>query len=290
LSKVLITGASGQLGKELKLTAPKHLDCHFCSRSELDITDLESLKAYISSGGFDVVINAAAYTAVDKAESEVDQAFKVNAQGAKNLASALSANQYLVHISTDFVFDGSANRPYKTEALAKPESIYGQSKLKGEHDIVNSPYDNWSIIRTSWVYSSYGANFVKTMLRFMDEREELNIVVDQIGAPTWAKGLAKVCWQFADSKPQGMFHWSDAGAISWFDFAHEIQRLGLELGLLKRGAKLNAIPTEGYPLPAPRPAYSVLDKTKILRQVPQLENAHWQENLQMMLQEFKRIN
>lgn len=290
MKKVLVTGAAGQLGKELQLTAPDRLSCHFVERSGLDITNADAVQDFLSEHNFDVVINAAAYTAVDKAEENEAQALEVNAKGPENLVKALGSDQYLIHISTDFVFDGLANRPYPENSETHPASAYGRSKLEGEKRLAGSQYENWSIVRTSWVYSSYGANFVKTMLRFMDEREALNIVVDQVGSPTWAKGLAKLCWSMVDAQPKGIFHWSDAGAISWFDFAHEIQRLGLELGLLKQGARLNAIPTEGYPLPAPRPAYSVLDKSKILAAFPGLENTHWQENLQSMLQELIRIS
>lgn len=287
MKTVLVTGAGGQLATELVNTCPAGVELVLCQRADLDIGNFNDVKALFSKHQFDAVINAAAYTAVDKAESEKERAFDVNAAGIENLAKACSDDCYLLHISTDFVFNGEKNRPYSPDDVTDPIGIYGESKLLGEQKLMAAKPSNSCIIRTAWVYSCGGGNFVNSMLRYMAERDELNIVVDQVGTPTWAKGLAEVCWQSVDAKLEGCFHWSDAGAISWFDFAAAIQTIAIELGLLQKEARLNAIPSEAYPTPARRPAYSVLDKTKILKALPQLQNLHWQKQLRSMLQELK---
>ena len=289
MKKVLVTGAGGQLATELQKCKPETIDMVAAGRAQLDITDYDAVQRFVSDGGFDVIINAAAYTAVDKAETEKERAYAVNAQGAENLAKAAGSDCYLLHVSTDFVFDGTKNRPYQVDDAPGPTSVYGESKLKGEQLLFAAKPSSCAVIRTSWVYSAHGNNFVKSMLRFMAERPELNIVVDQIGTPTWAKTLARVCWRACDGKIEGVFHWSDAGTSSWYDFAEAIQSLGLYHGLLGTKARLSPIPTEGYPLPARRPAYSVMDKSALLNALPEIENTHWREQLELMIIELKEL-
>ena len=283
MKTVLITGANGQLASELRDTAPGDVNIISCGRGQLDIADADAVNVFFGEHEIDAIINTAAYTAVDQAEHDAEQARRVNVLGVEHLAKACTASCYFLHISTDFVFDGSGNRPYKPNHPAKPLGVYGETKYQGEQHLQAIKPDNSAIIRTSWVYSVYGSNFVKSMLRLMAERDSLNIVVDQVGTPTWARGLAEVCWQALSRHIEGVFHWSDAGAISWFDFAAAIQNLALEQGLLDQAIPLHAIPTEAYPTPARRPAYSVLDKRDLLQALPDLENNHWQVHLKQML-------
>ena len=284
--KVLITGANGQVGKELIKTAPSGIELTAVTREQLDICNAPEVRAFIADIQPDVIINAAAYTAVDAAEDDERAATAVNADAVAILAECAPEHCYLLHISTDFVFDGNTNKPYGTGDTPSPESSYGRGKLLGEELLFSQKPRNSAVIRTSWVYSSHGKNFVNSMLRFMRERDELNIVVDQVGTPTWAKGLAEVCWLACDQKAEGLFHWSDAGVASWYDFAETIQMLGIEHGLLAKPARLNAIPTEEYPLPAKRPAYSVFDKSALLDAIPGLTNKHWLSQLKEMFKEF----
>ncbi|WP_096084689.1 dTDP-4-dehydrorhamnose reductase [Agaribacterium haliotis] len=287
--KVLITGAGGQLAWELKRSAGASTTLLYASADDLDITDAGAVENYLGTHKPDVIINAAAYTAVDKAEEEQELAYAVNETGVANLAKYAGSNCYLLQISTDFVFDGTHTTPLDENATPRPLSVYGASKLAGEKALERYATGPWAIIRTAWVYSAHGNNFVKSMLRFMNERDELNIVVDQVGTPTWAKGLAELCWHAIDEKIEGLYNWSDAGVASWYDFAEAIQSEGLNLGLLQKKAKLNAIPSSGYPTPAERPAFSVLSKDKVLKAISQIENTHWNEQLKAMLQELKAL-
>ncbi len=283
--KVIAIG-TGQLGWELAQTVPQGIEFVGLSRSELDITSPEQVAACIVSAKPDAVINAAAYTAVDRAESEKEQANLVNCQGPKGLAEQCAqAGAYFLHVSTDFVFDGSESRPYSADNVKKPLGVYGQTKSDGEDAIASAMNKDWAIIRTAWVYSSHGNNFVKTMLRLMAEKPALGVVGDQVGTPTWAKGLAKVCWQAVTERIEGIYHWTDAGVASWYDFAVAIQRLGLEKGLLTKSIPVNSIPTDAYPTPAARPSYSVLDKSKTLDRLS-VESVHWQEQLAHMMAEL----
>ncbi len=287
--KVVVTGAGGQLATELALTRPEHIELCCVGRAELDIGDADAVRAFLEAQMPDVVINAAAYTAVDKAEEDCDQAFRVNEQGTANLVNAMPAGAYLLHVSTDFVFNGAKNVPYAEDDETHPMSVYGESKRAGERVLEQSSHNNWAIVRTSWVYAARGKNFVHAMLHYMSQRESMNIVVDQVGTPTWAKGLAQLCWQMVDQRVTGLYHWSDAGVASWYDFAEAIMQLGLEHGLLERAIPLYAIPTASYPLPARRPAYSVMDKRKVLSALPGLEQRHWQTQLRAMFNELKEI-
>ncbi|MBV8054795.1 MAG: dTDP-4-dehydrorhamnose reductase [Deltaproteobacteria bacterium] len=285
--KVLITGSGGQLGWELIRAAPPAVCMYSLARNQLDVTDRAQVEQQVRGLCPEVVINAAAYTAVDTAEAEPEQAYAVNAIGAENVATvAAAAGISLIHISTDFVFSGSKASPYLPTDVAQPLSVYGASKLEGERRILRIPSNNALIVRTSWMYSIKGRNFVKTMLHLLEERETLDVVDDQIGTPTWARGLAEALWEMALlGYLRGVYHWSDAGVASWYDLAVAVAEYGYELGLLTRPASITPVRTIDYPLPAKRPAMSVLDKTaswRALKRPP----LHWRQTLKMMLSEL----
>lgn len=284
---VLIVGAGGQLGQELQRTAASGIQCAPMTRAQLDIADAAAVAKSLASVAPGLVINAAAYTAVDNAESEPEAAARGNAEGPAVLARAcVERGIRLIHISTDFVFDGDASMPYTPESATAPLGEYGRSKLAGEHGVQNAD-PNVLIVRTGWVYSSFGNNFVKTMLRLMSERDELAVVADQVGTPTWAHGLAEAVWAAAgQSQLSGVYHWSDAGVCSWYDFAVAINEEALALGLLSRPVKVRPILAVEYPTPAQRPAYSVLDKTSSWRDFA-LEGIHWRQQLRAMLIDLK---
>lgn len=288
-NKAIITGAGGQLGQELIRTAPGDLECLQLYRADLDIGDERAVRACLAQHKPHLVINAAAYTAVDLAESEPEQAQRINARGPANLATACKeAGTRLLHVSTDFVFDGESSTPYTPQTPTAPLGEYGRSKLAGEQ-AVQSILPAALIMRTGWVYSSFGSNFVKTMLQLMSEREELSVVADQRGTPTWANGLAKALWSAAAKEQlSGVYHWSDEGECSWYDFALAIAQEGLESGLLQRTVKIKPIPATQYPTPAQRPTYSVLDKTESWRDL-ELQGVHWRTQLQNMLRDFKEL-
>jgi dTDP-4-dehydrorhamnose reductase len=284
MKKIMIAGMGGQLGFELARTCPDSTELVAPTEADLDITDSSSVDAYIAKVKPAVIINCAAYTAVDKAESEPEKAYAVNQQGPANLArAALAVGALLAHISTDFVFDGLQGRLCRVDDQPKPLSVYGKSKLAGENAILQSGAEAF-IVRTAWLYSSHGNNFVKTMLRLMNERDSLGVVVDQIGTPTWANSLARVIWQLIDRRARGLFHWSDAGVASWYDFSVAIYEEARALGLLQRKVAVRPILTSDYPLPATRPGFSVLDKTATTTLTGQ-QPEHWRINLRKMLQE-----
>ena len=288
--KVLITGAGGQVGWELQQTVSTDIEITALHRVELDIADQAAVMSVIKEFQPDLVINAAAYTAVDKAEEEVDRAYKVNVEGAANIARAVDdCSARLIHISTDFVFDGTGTKPYLPGDEPKPSGVYGASKLQGERAVMAETSGRAVILRTAWVYSVHGSNFVKTMLRLMAEREELGVVDDQVGTPTWAKELAKTIWLIAGKTDmQGTYHWTDDGKASWYDFALAIQEEAYGLGLLQKTIPIKPIKTEEYPTPARRPAYSVLDKTSTLEALD-CKAPHWRESLIKMLIELKEL-
>tara|TARA_R110002049_G_scaffold291474_3_gene475423 strand:+ start:792 stop:1664 length:873 start_codon:yes stop_codon:yes gene_type:complete len=259
--KILITGSNGQLGRSLQEFAVKYPDYnfHFKSSKQLDITSKEQIDILFAQEEFDYCINCAAYTAVDKAETDQENAFLVNAEAVKYLAEACKTqNSILIHISTDFVFDGTKTTPYVEEDIPNPINVYGASKLKGEQ-YVQDILEQFFIIRTSWVYSEYGNNFVKTMLRIGIERDEVSVVNDQLGSPTYASDLAEVILNIinTNSKSYGIYHYSNEGEISWYEFASAI----FELNKMK--VKVNPIPSTSYSTVAKRPDYSYLDNTKI---------------------------
>ncbi len=263
---VLVTGASGQLGQSIQFIATNHLNINFvfCNSSDLDITNKENCTTIFHTIKPDYCINTAAYTAVDKAESEPDKAHLINVVGAKNIAEACKEfDTNLIHISTDFVFDGTKNSPYNEMDLPNPKGVYGQTKLAGEKAIQNV-FSNYFIIRTSWVYSQFGNNFMKTMLRLASERDTISVVDDQIGTPTNAVDLAEVIVQIILNNSQqscpenyGIYNFSNEGQCSWYEFAKKI----FETNEIK--VNLFPIPSTAFPTPAVRPKYSVLDKIKI---------------------------
>lgn len=285
--EVLVIGKSGQLACELSRTRSADLSVNFLGRDELDIAKPLEVLAILGRHKPDIVINAAAYTAVDKAESEKDMAFAVNHLGCKAIADyCLNSACRLIHVSTDFVFDGTKSSPYEVFDPLAPLGVYGLSKLAGERAIVEK-LESSVIVRTSWVYSVHGNNFVKTMLRLMSEKEHLGVVADQIGSPTWAKGLANWIWNIVKQpEVKGIYHWSDAGVASWYDFAVAIQEIAFELSLLKRVIPILPIKTSDYPTPAKRPSYSVLDKSAA-EQASKLNTVHWRSQLREMLSDFK---
>jgi dTDP-4-dehydrorhamnose reductase len=260
---VLVTGANGQLGQAIQFVAGNYpkIEFVFCSSSDLDITNKENCETVFNRIKPDFCINTAAYTAVDKAESDPKKAELINVIGAKNLAECCKkSSAKLIHISTDFVFDGSKKEPYKESDLPNPKGVYGLTKLEGEKAI-QKVFDAYYIIRTSWVYSQFGNNFMKTMLRLASERTSLSVVNDQIGTPTNAVDLANAILKIVETNSRkshfGIYNFSNEGQCSWFDFAKKI----FEINEVK--IDLNPIPTTQFPTPAERPKYSVLDKTKI---------------------------
>jgi dTDP-4-dehydrorhamnose reductase len=288
--KILVTGAAGQLGKQLMQSIPADCEVIGMGRDVLDISDLNTVSNIVSRTSPDIIINAAAYTAVDRAETEPEKALAVNAQGVANLAeAALAGNIRLIHISTDFIFDGKQSLPYQPDSPANPLNVYGASKWAGEQRITASNNLSYVIVRTAWVYSAHGNNFVKTILRLLKERQQLAVITDQIGSPTWTGGLAKGIWAIAgNASISGMVNWSDAGVASWYDFAVAIQEEAINIGLITRSIPITAIPSSDYPLPARRPHFSVLDNSETW-QLLGFRADHWRQSLRKMLYEIKEI-
>lgn len=273
--KILVTGANGQLGTELQKLLPNTI---FADVDVLDITDFEAVKKYVSDNQIDVIVNCAAYTAVDKAEDDIELAQKINEDGPRNLA--LSGAK-IVHISTDYVFDGKNYQPYLPEDETNSVSVYGKTKRAGELAVLNNAKIA-VVIRTAWLYSSHGNNFVKTMRRLGAEKESLNVVADQIGSPTFAEDLAQAIVTILpqmNEANKGIYHYTNEGVCSWYDFATEIMKLS---GL---SCKVNPISSSAYPTKATRPFYSVLSKEKI-KNVFNVEIPHWKESLVKCLKQF----
>ena len=261
---------------------PTGIELDATNRAVLDLGDLTAITDYIVLSRPDIIVNAAAYTAVDKAESDVDTAVAINSTAVGAIADAArKVGARFVHISTDFVFDGQASSPYPVDAPVAPLGVYGRTKYAGEVAALTA---DALIVRTAWVYANGGHNFVTTMLRLMAEREEVRVVDDQFGTPTWANSLAEAIWQMIGNNASGIYHYTDSGSASWYEFAVAIQENALAVGLLTRRAKLTPITTADYPTTARRPAYSVLDKsctTALLgREAPD-----WRINLHRMLEE-----
>ncbi|WP_028487881.1 dTDP-4-dehydrorhamnose reductase [Thiothrix lacustris] len=285
--KILLTGANGQLGSELQATCPTAITLIPTDYHTLDITQPQQIAAALAQHQPDVIINAAAYTAVDKAESDVERAYAINHLAAETLArESAQRGIYLLQVSTDFVFDGLQSTPYLPEANAKPLGVYGASKLAGEQ-AVQALCPSAAIVRTSWLYSAYGNNFVKTMLRLMAERDSLGVVADQIGTPTWTGTLASALWSFVAQQPQGIFHCADNGVASWYDFAVAIQEEALALGLLSKAIPIKPLRSDEYPTPARRPAFSVMDRRATEQQLG-YTLPHWRVSLRQMLTELKQ--
>ncbi|RKE98826.1 dTDP-4-dehydrorhamnose reductase [Ichthyenterobacterium magnum] len=276
MTTVLVTGANGQLANCINslITIDKAYSFIFTDSKKLDISSNKAVSDFFLNQNIDWCINCAAYTNVDKAETEQEKAFNVNTLGAKNLAIACQENNVkLIHISTDFVFDGIQSKAYNESDKTNPLSVYGQTKLDGENEI-KTHLNKHFIIRTSWLYSEYGNNFLKTMLRLAKEKSELNIVADQIGTPTYAKDLAKVILKIIKTNNSrfGVYHYSNEGVASWYDFAKEV------FSLNQVSIKVNPIKSQAYLTPAKRPAFSVLDKTKI-KSNTEITVPYWRDSL-----------
>ncbi|MBD3583779.1 dTDP-4-dehydrorhamnose reductase [Flavobacterium selenitireducens] len=280
---ILVTGASGQLGQAIRSVSAEFPEIvfHFANSSEIDISNLEQIRDAFERISPNFCINAAAYTAVDKSESEPEKAREINVKGAANLASVcLEKNSTLIHVSTDFIFDGLASEPYSEESPANPTGTYGLTKRDGEIE-VQKILDRHFIVRTSWVYSEFANNFMKTMLRLASERDEISVVNDQIGTPTYAIDLARALVEIAQSGKTvyGIYNFSNEGVASWYDFAREI------FDRTQSKVVLKPIPTSSFPTPAKRPAYSVLDKSRI-KSVFGLKIRPWQDALAESLSKF----
>ncbi|KPM31209.1 dTDP-4-dehydrorhamnose reductase [Croceitalea dokdonensis DOKDO 023] len=283
---ILVTGASGQLGSTLKSIANTVPGLHFAfaSSKQLDITDFEAVRNEMDKNNYAYCINCAAFTHVDNAESETDKAKLINVTGARNLA--LNCHEHktvLIHISTDFVFDGYMNEPYREEDIARPIGFYGDTKYKGERAIINNLQEHF-IIRTSWLYSEFGNNFMKTMLRLGAERDELSVVYDQVGTPTYARDLAKAILHIikAHSIDYGVYHYSNEGVASWYDFAKAIfDEQGIQV-------TLNPIRSEAYPTPAARPKFSVLDKEK-MKSTFKIDIPNWRDSLAVAIKAYAKL-
>lgn len=277
---ILVTGANGQLGSEIKRIADSshHYQYNFVDLAEMDLGDERSIQRFFEGKHFDFIINCAAYTAVDNAEKDCDLAYRINATAVKSIADICRLrNIRLIHISTDYVFDGSGNQPIPETATPNPLSVYGKSKLEGERHVLNTLGDAY-IVRTAWVYSSFGKNFVKTIAKLARERETLNVVYDQIGSPTYAKDLADTLIKMVQKvqskevdKP-GIYHYTNEGVISWYDLAYFI------VAHYKLPCRVNPITTEEYKTLAIRPKFSVLDKQE-LKKTFGIETHHWHESL-----------
>ena len=277
MKNILITGANGQLGSEIRVASAQfpQFRFFFTDVTELDICNREAVHAYMAENHMDGIVNCAAYTAVDKAEDDAETCYRINRDAVKNLAEA--AREYkldIIHVSTDYVFDGKSYLPYTEVMPVNPSSVYGKSKLEGER-ILMEICPEAVIVRTSWLYSSFGNNFVKTMLRLGQERDMLNVIFDQVGTPTYAADLAVALLSIlAAGKPAaGIYHYSNEGVCSWYDFTRSIHQLA--------GISCDLVPIESkeYPVRTPRPHFSVLNKAKI-KQTYGIEIPHWEDSLE----------
>jgi dTDP-4-dehydrorhamnose reductase len=284
--RLLLLGAGGQVGRAVVKAAPAGHDVTAKSRSELDIADARAVDSVCAETQADWIVNAAGYTAVDLAEDHPEEATAVNETAVATLARAAArAGSRLLHLSTDFVFDGRSGRAYLPSDRTHPLSVYGVSKLGGEVEVLRSGGAG-IVLRTAWVYAAAGRNFVLTMLRLMREREQVKVVADQIGTPTWAGGLAPAIWGLMEAQaPAGIYHWTDLGVASWYDFAVAIQEEALARGLLARAVAILPIATAEYPTRAKRPAFSVLDGASSRARIA-APAVHWRHNLRKMLDEL----
>ena len=284
---ILVTGCYGQLGTELQKVAVDNCaqQWFFTDIDTLDICDLNAVERYFAANGIEVCINCAAYTAVDKAEDEPELAAKVNVEAPKNLAECCQRhNALLIHVSTDYVFDGHGTLPYRESDTTDPTSVYGQTKLDGEQAVIQTGC-RYCIVRTAWLYSSTGKNFVKTMLMLGDTKDEINVVNDQKGCPTWASDLAHAIYSLVEKYGKGpvheTFHFTNEGQITWYDFACAIMEIG------GKHCKVNPIATDQYPTKAKRPAYSVLDLNKI-KAFTGIEIPFWRDSLEKCIEEINK--
>ena len=284
---ILVIGKNGQLATELNRLSSDENQITCIGRDGIDITDIRSIEIKLKDLKPNVVINASAYTAVDLAETETEQANEINGNSVGKIAQICKKlSIHLIHVSTDFVFDGTQSTPYLTTNKPSPINVYGASKALGEELIINILPESSCIIRTSWVYSIHGNNFVKTMLSLMESKPELGIISDQIGTPTYAKVLAQACIYAACNKLSGIYHWTDQGIASWYDFAIAIQEIAIDNKILTKKIPIKAITTADYPTPAKRPNFSVLDKSNNSKVFPPQLITHWRKQLNNMLKEL----
>jgi dTDP-4-dehydrorhamnose reductase len=285
--KILVTGAAGQVGRALIGCAPPTAQVFACGHSELDITSERAVKAYVLLHRPDVIVNAAAHTAVDRAEAEPDLARRINADGPRYLAGAAAASAArMIQLSTDFVFDGASSTPYRPDSTTRPLSVYGLSKRAGEESVLGALPEHSVILRTAWVYDASGRNFLTTILRVLQSKGSARVVADQIGTPTAARSVAAAIWQLIEEPAiNGIHHWTDAGVASWYDFAVAIREEAEQLQLLPKGTTVIPITTAEYPTAARRPPCSVLDKSSLVASgfVPM----HWRTRLRGVLAEIK---
>lgn len=283
--KILLLGADGQVGRAMRAACPTEASVTALDRGACDLSDEASVRAAIAGAECDWLVNAAAYTAVDRAETEEALAETINGSAPGWIgAAARAAGVRVAHISTDFVFDGTAGTPYRPDSPTNPLGVYGRSKLAGEIALRDADPDAL-IVRTSWVHASEGGNFPLTMLRLMRERDEIRVVADQIGTPTWAATLAGALWSLMAAGVSGTHHLTDAGVASWYDLAVAVAEEAVELGLLARIPAIVPIATADYPTPARRPAYSVLDKSSTWSLLGG-PTPHWRLSLRTMLKEL----
>ena len=289
--KVLVFGAAGQVGRALADAEPDRVAVTYVSRSNCDITDARAVTEVIDRLDPDYIISCAAYTAVDKAEEEIGLCYQVNRHAVQTIANCCNdaSSRRLIHISTDFVFDGEKTTPYTPDDQPNPLGVYGASKLAGEEVALNTIPDQAMIIRTAWVYYTKGNNFVNTMLRLMSERDELNVVNDQWGAPTFAGSLADVIWDVVVEEKFmiGVYHWTDDGETTWYEFAKAIQEEAVREGLLDKSIPIYPITTDEYPTAAARPPYSVLNCDK-LETLTVKKRKLWRDNLVEMLTDLSK--
>lgn len=283
--KILITGANGQLGNEMRVIAKSNTQHEFVFTDvqELNICDKDAVNAFFKEGHFDFVVNCAAYTAVTNAEKDFDKSLALNRDAVRNIGEAAAENgTKVIHISTDYVFDGTAHTPYTEDMPVNPQSVYGKTKYEGEAALTQSGCD-YVIIRTAWLYSSFGNNFVKTMIKLGKTRDKLTVIFDQIGSPTYAADLAKAIMTIINSEKfvTGTYHFSNEGVCSWYDFAKAIHRL---YGL--HNCDVQPLETKLYPDETPRPAYSVLNKAKI-KNTYKVSIPHWYESLEKCIRILK---
>jgi dTDP-4-dehydrorhamnose reductase len=284
--KILITGAAGQIARALVASAPPGKTITALSREELDIGDERAVEASVGHLAPDVIINGAAYTAVDRAEKEREAAQRINADGPRYLATAAERHgARLLHLSTDFVFDGNSSKPYTPDSPTQPLNTYGATKRAGEEHVLRLLPGQSIVLRTAWVYAAQGSNFLRSMLRLMSVNRAVRVVADQVGTPTAARSVATILWKLVDHPGySGIHHWTDAGVASWYDFAVAIAEEAAGRGLLPSDVSVTPIATEEYPTPARRPAYSVLDKRTLasLGTMP----VHWRASLRAVLGEL----
>ena len=286
MKQILVTGCRGQLGSELQKLAPAYDETcvfHFTDVDELDITDRQAVYDYIEAHSISIVVNCAAFTAVDRAESDPELCDLLNNVAPGYLAEAVeSVGGTMIQVSTDYVFDGCGHRPYLEDDPARPQTVYGRTKLEGEEAVIRTCAGSM-VVRTAWLYSTFGNNFVKTMLRLGKERETLGVVLDQVGSPTYARDLAAFILTAIDKGiVPGVYHYTNEGVCSWYDFTRAIHRIA---GIEEKNCKVSPIHTEDYPVPAPRPHYSVLDKQKV-KDTYGIDIPWWEDSLKDCLKEL----